>query len=303
MLNAHAEAESPHPVWIVNARHELCEHMPGPGIIRRQKIREALDVVPSTAPPWHLTQIKPVVDAVVHERREPLLIDRVPQAQLGGNSIVEPVQQRKAVASLRRRGQPQKFGRLDVLEKRAIRRRGSVMELVDDDHVEVTGFEGSEASRVEALDRSEDVVELPRALPADPQLSERIIAHAVTKCRQALFEDLFTMGHEQQSRARKSIAKPRVIDRGHDRLARACRGDEQVAMVPTLPRQRDLLEQTLLERFGAKLDRAQEDGGAGRGASRFGGKRYGVIRDEIAAVPIALEHSCDLVDDVWISRT
>src|SRR2546427_463495 len=81
---------------------ELLEHMPGPGIIRRQKIREALNVVPSTAPPWHLTQIKPVVDAVVHERRESLLIDRVPQAQLGGNSIIEPVQQREAVASLRR---------------------------------------------------------------------------------------------------------------------------------------------------------------------------------------------------------
>ena len=77
VLNAHAEAERSHPAWIVNARHDLCEHMSGPGVIRGQKIREPLDVVPSTAPPWHLTQIKPVVDAVVHERREPLLIDRI----------------------------------------------------------------------------------------------------------------------------------------------------------------------------------------------------------------------------------
>jgi len=74
-------------------------------------------------------------------------------------------------------------------------------------------------------------------------------------------------------------------------------------MVPTLPRQRDLLEQALLEGFGPKLDRTQEDWGAGRGASRFRGKRLSVIRDEIAAVPIALEHRGDLVDDVWISRT
>src|SRR5438093_7325991 len=143
--------------------------MSGPGVIRGQKVREPLDVVPSTAPPWHLTQIKPVVDAVVHEWREPLLIDRIPKAQLGGNSIVEPVQQREAVASLRRRRETQKFGWLDVLEKRAIGRRGGVMEFIDDDHVEVTGFEGSEAGRSEALDRSEEVVELPRTLPADPQ--------------------------------------------------------------------------------------------------------------------------------------
>ena len=125
----------------------------------------------------------------------------------------------------------------------------------------------------------------------------------MTKRRQALFEDLFTVRHEQQSRAREVISKPRVVDRGHDRFARACCGDEQVAMVPTLTCQRDLLEQALLERFGPKLDRTQEDSGSGRGTSGFGGKRHGVIRDEIAAVPIALEHRRDLVDDVGISRT
>jgi hypothetical protein len=50
------------------------------------------------------------------------------------------------------------------------------MKFIDDDHVEVTGLQGSKAGRVEALDRSEDVVELPRTLAADPQLSERMIA-------------------------------------------------------------------------------------------------------------------------------
>ena len=43
--------------------------------------------------------------------------------------------------------------------------------------------------------------------------------------------------------------------------------------------------------------------GPDAGTSRFGGKRLGVIRDEIAAVPIALEHGSDLVNDVGISRT
>ena len=243
------------------------------------------------------------MDAVVHERREPLLIDRIPEAQLGGDSIVEPVQQREAVASLRRRGKSQKFSRLDVLEKLPIGLRGSVMEFIDDDHVEVTGVQGSEAGRFEALDRSEDVVELPRTLPADPQLAERMIAYAVTKCRQALFEDLLTVRHEQQPRALKAISKPRVVDRGHDRFPCACCGDEQVAMVPTLTRQRDLLEQALLERFGPKLDRTEKNHWSGRRTSGFGGKRRGVVRDKIAAVPIALEYGSDLVNDVGISRT
>ena len=116
------------------------------------------------------------MDAVVHKRREPLLIDRIPKAQFGGDSIVEPVQQREAVASLRRRCEPEKFRRLDVLEKRAIGRCGSVMEFIDNDHVEVTRFQGSKASRIHALDRRENVVEVPRTLAAHPEFSERIIA-------------------------------------------------------------------------------------------------------------------------------
>jgi hypothetical protein len=106
----------------------------------------------------------------------PLLIDRIPEAQPGGDSIVEPVQQREAVASLRRRRKPQKFNRLDVFEKIPIGLRGSVMELIHDDHVEVTGVQGSKTGCLEALDRSEDMVEPPRPLPTDPQLPERVIA-------------------------------------------------------------------------------------------------------------------------------
>ena len=55
VLNAHAEAQSSHLAWTVNARHNLCEHVSGPDVIRGQEIREPLDVVTATAPPWHLT--------------------------------------------------------------------------------------------------------------------------------------------------------------------------------------------------------------------------------------------------------
>ena len=74
-------------------------------------------------------------------------------------------------------------------------------------------------------------------------------------------------------------------------------------MVPTLTGERDLLKQSLLKRFGPKLDRTEKNDGSGRRMSGFGGKSLGVIRDEIAAVPIALEYRGDLLDDVGISRT
>ena len=92
-------------------RHHLGEHLPGPGIVRRQQVRQPLDVVAPTAPPWNLPQIETVVDAVVGERRQALLVDGVPQPKLGGDSIVEPVQQRETVAALRRRGEPQQLDR------------------------------------------------------------------------------------------------------------------------------------------------------------------------------------------------
>ena len=97
-----------------------------------------------------------------------------------------------------------------MLEKRSIGRRGSVVELIDDHDVEVVGVERPEAGRVEALDRGEDVVEAPRTLAADPQLSERVVAQAVTKRRQALFEDLFAVGDEQQPRALKIALRSRA---------------------------------------------------------------------------------------------
>src|SRR5688572_32740811 len=111
------------------------------------------------------------------------------------------------------------------------------------------------------------------------------------------------MGHEQQSRALEVIPKPRVVDRGYDSLACAGCGNEQVAMVPTLARKRDLLEQALLKRFGPKLDRTEKHHRVGRRTSGFGGKPCGVVRHKIAAVPIAFEHGSDFVNDIGISRT
>ena len=74
-----------------------------------------------------------------------------------------------------------------------------MMELVDDDHVEMGGFQRREAARIEALDRGENVLETIGAITADPKFAERGVAKAVTEGADALREDLFSMGDEEQA--------------------------------------------------------------------------------------------------------
>jgi hypothetical protein len=62
---------------------------------------EPLDVVAATAAPRHVAQIEAVVDAVVDERREALLVDRVPEPQLGRDAPAEPLEHGQAVGCAR----------------------------------------------------------------------------------------------------------------------------------------------------------------------------------------------------------
>ena len=202
------------------------------------------------------------MDAVVGERHEVLLVDRIPDAQLGGDPSVEVAQHVEAVGALRRGREPEQLGRLDVLEQRSVRRRRGVVELVDDHDVEVRRIEGTEPDCVEALDRREDVLESLRAMLADPELAEARIAQRVSERRPALLQDLLPVGHEQQPRAGGSVGrKSRVVDRRHDGLAGAGGGDEQVAVPPVPSSDLDLLEQPLLERTQVDLRRRQLERG------------------------------------------
>ena len=93
VLDADAEAERAHPREIVDAAAQLLHHLPRPGVVRREQVRQALDVVAAAAAPGDLAQIEAVVDAVVDERRRAVLVDGVPEPQLGGDPVVEPVEQ------------------------------------------------------------------------------------------------------------------------------------------------------------------------------------------------------------------
>ena len=138
VLDAHAEAEAAHRRRLGVVGH-LLHDQAGPGVGAGVGGAQRLDVVAAAPPPRDVPEVEPIVDAEVEEGREVLLVDRVPQPQLGGDAIVEPVQDRQAVAALGCRGQAEQLDRVDVVEQPAVRRRSGVVELVDDDDVEVVG--------------------------------------------------------------------------------------------------------------------------------------------------------------------
>ena len=67
------------------------------------------------------------------------------------------------------------------------------------------------------------------------------------------------MRDEEQPVSRQPFPQARVVDGGHDGLARAGRGDEQVPVSVEGPRQFDLFEEPFLEREQHDLDRTEQD--------------------------------------------
>jgi hypothetical protein len=90
MRNADAEAERPHGVDVVDLGGKLRDHQARPDVVGREQIRETIDVVPAAAAPGDLPEIEPVVNTVVNERGQPVLVDGVPEAQLGSDPVIEP---------------------------------------------------------------------------------------------------------------------------------------------------------------------------------------------------------------------
>lgn len=110
--------------------------------------------------------------------------------------VVEAAQQRQGVGPLGRGGQTQQLDRRHMVEQRLVRPGGSVVELVDDDHIEVVGRQIVETGGGQALDRREHVLELRRALAAHPPLAERRLPQGVAERSLALLEDLLPVGDE-----------------------------------------------------------------------------------------------------------
>ena len=116
---------------------DLLHDEPSPRVGAGVGVAQRVDVVAAATPPRDVAQVEAVVDAEVQERRQVLLVDGVPEPKLGGDAIVEPVQDRQPVAAFRGCGQAEQLDGREVVEDPLVRRRGGVVELVDDHDVEV----------------------------------------------------------------------------------------------------------------------------------------------------------------------
>jgi hypothetical protein len=197
VLDAHAEAETAHRRWL-GMVGDLLDDEPGPGVGAGVCVAESFYVVALATTPGDLAEVEPVVDAEVEERCEVLLVDGIPETQFGSDAVVEPVQDRQAVASLGGGCESQELDGREVVEHAGVRRRCRVVELVDDDDVEVIWREVSQIAGVEALDRCEDVLESLRSCAAYPLLAERGLSQRVPERREALVEDLLPVGDEEK---------------------------------------------------------------------------------------------------------
>src|SRR4051794_37102203 len=121
------------------------------------------------------------------------------------------------------------------------------MELVDDDDIEVRRIYLSHVRAVEALDRCKDVVESFGPVARDPLLAKSCVTQRVPKGVATLVEDLFAMSDEQETCAGQPVSHSRVINCCHHRLSSSGCGDQQITVVPLVPRELYVLEQSLLK--------------------------------------------------------
>ena len=148
---------------------------------------------------------------------------------------------------------PKQLGGPKVLEQRAVARGRSVVDLVDDDDLERVGSRRLDRVVAQRLHHREDVPADERLLAVAEDLAEVGVLEDRGVRRPALVEDAPAVSDEEQAGlAAELVAQPAVVERGHDGLAGARRGDEQVAVtVVAVTLRLQLLEHPRLVRLAA----------------------------------------------------
>ncbi len=245
--DGHAEPQRAHRAGVEQDALELAEQADNTGVVAGVETVQVFGAIPA-ASPLERREIDVVVDAEVLEGREMVILDRLPQAQLGSGPTPEPPRDVLSVHALGRRGQPEQLIGLEVLEQRPVARRRRVVDLVDDH--DVVGVRGERLDRLVAhrLHHREDVSPALRAFPVAEQLAEmRVLQHRCER-RATLIEDPSAVRDEQQRQISSVLrAEAPVVQRCHHGLAGSGRRHQQISvavMAVTLDLQ--LLEQALL---------------------------------------------------------
>ena len=78
MTHRHTKPQSVnfrHPIYFPD---QLLDDHARPSIISCQQLTQRLGVIATTAPPWNLSEIGSICNAVVGKRHQSLLVDRIP---------------------------------------------------------------------------------------------------------------------------------------------------------------------------------------------------------------------------------
>ena len=116
VLNADTETEGAHRGRVISETRYFLHDLSRPSICTGVQAAQCLNVVALAATPGDVGEVESVVDAEIHEGREALLVDGIPQPQFGGNAIIEPVKDRQVVAAFRCGRKPKDLTRLHVVK-------------------------------------------------------------------------------------------------------------------------------------------------------------------------------------------
>ena len=242
------------------------------------------------------------------ERAEKTSLDGIGQAYFCGDVSAEVGEDVSPIHTLWGSGETEENLRVKVCEKMLVGFRCGVMEFIDDDHVVVVGIHFfKEALTVQRLNGHEEVFHVTCPISPDGKRTEVRIFHDLPEAGEALFEDFFSMGDEEEARPFFSRGgKSAIVEGGNRCLSRACSSDDKIVpAIFAVPLCIKCIQYRLLVRV--RLDVKS----IGRGicpaappafpidsATEFFLIFLGLIRGEILEVPICLEGRAHFVDDV-----
>ena len=164
VLLRYAEAQCPHLPRVEHDPLNRFEQFRYTDVVAREEVAQLLRRI-ATASPGQLTQIRAVGHPEVLEWDEEALIDRLPQAQLDGDPVVEPLGDVAPIQPFRCCGEAEQFTWLQAAQETVVAVGRSVMELVDHDHIECV--------RRDLLDPAREAIGSSRRRDAPPRRVRR----------------------------------------------------------------------------------------------------------------------------------
>ena len=282
--------ERPHPPWIVDLASELAPERDAPRHDRPSgRSSSAVDVVAGAAPPWNLAQVEPVVDCRSTTNGARYCWSIASQSRSSAAIRPSKTEHVEAVGPLGRRGEPKQLVAAEggrAAPDTSAPRRGGTRRRSRRRSASGSIPSTPEAARlwIEAKTWSNRVGRCPPTHISPNAASRMRVAGRSRRLCTRISSRWATNSRRSRSEHRPEA---RVVDCSHDRLTRASRGDEEVAVNdPSGARDRQLLEQSLLERARFDLDRAKADYIAALLDRRAPTELVRIVWDEVAALPI-----------------